>query len=427
MRLVCPNCNAQYEVDPAVIPEEGRDVLCSACGHAWFQHSEAALARAEAVSGAVAGTAAEAVAAADAVADPAVTAEAGAETAATEGAAAQDTPDLAPDAAQDDALAVEGVGDPAEAEVHGPVTAEAEESWDATEAAAETATDTGQPEAEQPDAGQPETGADMAPSDAPLSDTPSGMVPSGMAPVAEDHPGAAVPVAEAGATIPSDGQPSDDLSPADPLAVDPMLDDHALPAADQAPLPRRTLDDAMMQILREEAEREALARREEGSSLDTQPDLGLEGAAAAAVPVAAAIGAATVRALRRGPDDDGPAQDGPAGEPAAATAKGRALLPDIEVINSTLTASSDRHDIGRRGTAAEEAQRTRSGFRAGFSVALLVALLLLGLYTFAPGLSRVIPALAPALERYVAAVDHGRIWLDDRMRSPGGAEENSGG
>ena len=37
MRLVCPNCDAQYEVDDAAIPEAGRDVQCSNCGHAWFQ------------------------------------------------------------------------------------------------------------------------------------------------------------------------------------------------------------------------------------------------------------------------------------------------------------------------------------------------------------------------------------------------------
>lgn len=37
MRLVCPNCGAQYEVDDRVIPEGGRDVQCSACGHGWYQ------------------------------------------------------------------------------------------------------------------------------------------------------------------------------------------------------------------------------------------------------------------------------------------------------------------------------------------------------------------------------------------------------
>ncbi|MCK8464493.1 zinc-ribbon domain-containing protein [Aliiroseovarius sp. S1339] len=37
MRLVCPSCGAQYEVDDRVMPETGRDVQCSNCGHAWFQ------------------------------------------------------------------------------------------------------------------------------------------------------------------------------------------------------------------------------------------------------------------------------------------------------------------------------------------------------------------------------------------------------
>jgi predicted Zn finger-like uncharacterized protein len=37
MRLICPNCDAQYEVPPEAIPEQGRDVQCSACGHTWFE------------------------------------------------------------------------------------------------------------------------------------------------------------------------------------------------------------------------------------------------------------------------------------------------------------------------------------------------------------------------------------------------------
>lgn len=37
MRLICPNCDAQYEVDASLIPLEGRDVQCSDCGHVWFQ------------------------------------------------------------------------------------------------------------------------------------------------------------------------------------------------------------------------------------------------------------------------------------------------------------------------------------------------------------------------------------------------------
>ncbi|MBT9384826.1 zinc-ribbon domain-containing protein [Pseudooceanicola sp. CBS1P-1] len=37
MRLTCPSCGANYEVPDAVIPDEGRDVECSACGISWFQ------------------------------------------------------------------------------------------------------------------------------------------------------------------------------------------------------------------------------------------------------------------------------------------------------------------------------------------------------------------------------------------------------
>ncbi len=39
MRLVCPNCAAQYEVEDSVIPDNGRDVQCSNCGHTWYQRS----------------------------------------------------------------------------------------------------------------------------------------------------------------------------------------------------------------------------------------------------------------------------------------------------------------------------------------------------------------------------------------------------
>lgn len=38
MRLICPNCDAEYEVAASAIPDSGRDVQCSNCGHAWFQH-----------------------------------------------------------------------------------------------------------------------------------------------------------------------------------------------------------------------------------------------------------------------------------------------------------------------------------------------------------------------------------------------------
>lgn len=37
MRLTCPECDARYEVDAALIPPEGRAVECARCGHGWRQ------------------------------------------------------------------------------------------------------------------------------------------------------------------------------------------------------------------------------------------------------------------------------------------------------------------------------------------------------------------------------------------------------
>ena len=37
MRIICPNCDAQYEVPDDAIPDEGRDVQCSNCGMTWME------------------------------------------------------------------------------------------------------------------------------------------------------------------------------------------------------------------------------------------------------------------------------------------------------------------------------------------------------------------------------------------------------
>lgn len=42
MRLSCPNCTAEYEVDSALITDAGREVQCSNCGHTWYQRGDAA-------------------------------------------------------------------------------------------------------------------------------------------------------------------------------------------------------------------------------------------------------------------------------------------------------------------------------------------------------------------------------------------------
>ncbi|MCC5991388.1 MAG: zinc-ribbon domain-containing protein [Rhodobacteraceae bacterium] len=37
MRITCPNCLAQYDIDDTLLPKDGREVQCSACDHVWFQ------------------------------------------------------------------------------------------------------------------------------------------------------------------------------------------------------------------------------------------------------------------------------------------------------------------------------------------------------------------------------------------------------
>lgn len=48
MRLICPNCDAQYEIPDDVMPSEGRDVQCSNCGQTWFQDHPDTIAEREA-------------------------------------------------------------------------------------------------------------------------------------------------------------------------------------------------------------------------------------------------------------------------------------------------------------------------------------------------------------------------------------------
>lgn len=246
MRLVCPNCDAEYEVDAAVIPDTGRDVQCSNCGHAWFQLP------------------------------PEVEAE----------IAAEEALFTAP-----------------------PVT-------------------TALPEAPEP---------------------------------------APAPAAE----------------------------------------PARSLDESVLSVLREEAEREAAARRAEAPQpIETQTEMGLEPAAPPTVdPVARRI----ARLKGAEPEPPPPAPTKPQTR--------RELLPEIEEINSTLRATSEKRS-GEAGVVSETLtpQRRRGAFRNGFLLIIVVAVLGTAVYAMAPRLSQQIPAAAPALSRYVAGVDAGRIWLDSTIK-----------
>lgn len=298
MRLICPGCGAQYEVDEGVIPDAGRDVQCSACGHVWFQKSSPIL-----LSG-------------------------------------------------DEAVALP------------------EDDW-------------------EPD-GSPEMQA--------------------------------VPALGAAAL-------RDRLAEEDPEDVEEI---RAAPAAGANP--RRTLDDSLLAILREEAEREAQARRAESGLPETQEEMVLEPAAppkakgrdssvALALPKVFAAQDPLVMATRAPVAQDIPAEtvapEPPRVEIIAPEPQEPEVvsLPDVGEINSSLRASADRGDEPAALDAPQVIGQRRAGFRLGFGSVMLVAAAAIAAYGFAPQIGAAVPPLAPLLEGYVAQVNSGRIWLDENLRA----------
>lgn len=273
MRLTCPNCAAQYEVDDSVIPLEGRDVQCSHCGHGWYQYP-------------------------------------------ADMASRLTPPDTAPDGDVDDA-------------------------------------DTATTEEADPQ------NADTQPDDAAETPPPPPSMPA-----------------------------------------------------------RERLDESVLGILREEAERETRARQDERrAALETQPELGIE-----AGPPRAAAPRTQYAALRESADhadDDETAHaSGGAVTPRPVRpASRRHQLPDIEEINSSLRASSERRP-GEAGSEALPAQTgtRRKGFRLGLALVLSLAAIAVGIYALAPDAAQAWPSAAPYLERYVEIVDAGRLWVDTTAR-----------
>ena len=188
--------------------------------------------------------------------------------------------------------------------------------------------------------------------------------------------------------------------------------DEPAPAPDQPariqpdPAPR-SIDESVLAVLREEAEREVEARKIEAPAaaapvVETQSELGLEAPASG-------LGAVARRLARL------------KGEPEAVVKPQtrREMLPEIEEINSTLRASSEKR-AGPSAAIAEtlgEERAQKSSFRSGFVLMLILAVALLAAYVMAPKLSQQFPAAAGVLQAYVAAVDAARLWLDGLLKS----------
>ncbi|MBR9891050.1 hypothetical protein GYB14_05095 [bacterium] len=327
MRLICPNCGAQYEVPTNVIPEGGRDVQCSNCGHTWFQAH----------------------------------------------------PDDDPELAQELGLPIP------------------DEDW--------------QPEPED----APETSAE------PEADF-------------EDPFEEALDATEEQQAAVADPSPEPEPEPAP--------EPEAAPAPQPRPRPRRELDPSVAEVLREEAEREARRRASEAGSLETQTELGLtepseddserrsrearermarmrgeeedetESFSFAETPP-------TAPEPEPQPDPTPRAAPAPEGTAAAAAASSRReLLPDIEEINQTLRASSERRSMetpqGRAAVEEEDEAETR-GFSRGFRLVIAVAVVAVALYLLAPTIAEMVPGSTPILDAYVGQIDTARLWLDGQV------------
>jgi predicted Zn finger-like uncharacterized protein len=304
MRLICPNCGAQYAVDDRVIPEAGRDVQCSNCGNTWFQRH--------------------------------------------------------PDHDQD--LAEELTWDPAQA---APAA---------------------EPEHPRPSEGDAERPPEPA---ADREAEPEGDATQGVEAV--ETAGAEPEAAQA----PSNG-------------AEPDLSGIDLP-------PRRHVDESVLSVLREEAEREHAARRAESGTSEYQPDLGVpppdvgphHGTAEYSEP-AEPYG-----------EDDGDAEL----KRALRASQRRGRLPDVEQITSTLE-PSEAEAIVRAEDPRARRQRRR-GARIGYGLAFLAFGLAALVYTRSERIAYAVPETAASLGHYVESVDAGRLWLDRTLRGFGPSDNEN--
>ncbi len=162
------------------------------------------------------------------------------------------------------------------------------------------------------------------------------------------------------------------------------------------------IDKTVLDVLREEAEREMRERRRgNGGGLETQGDLGL-----------------VSRPQRRGTATDRPAGDDTDEAETPAHNNGssrRNLLPDIEELSSTLESGSEpRHAAD--DVAGDLATERSGGFGAGFATVALVGIAMIAVYVFAGPIAQAVPILAEPLTGYLTLVDALRAWLADALR-----------
>jgi predicted Zn finger-like uncharacterized protein len=217
------------------------------------------------------------------------------------------------------------------------------------------------------------------------------------------------PEPEAVAPEPAPEPEPEPVSQAEPVSQ-PEPDIRSEPDPEPQPQPapppatQRRIDPEIAEILREEAERERAARATEARDrLETQPDLGLD---APASDERSQQARARMERLRGSATQPEPAPEDTAPEEIDPPSR-RNLFPDIDEINSSLSAHEDNGADARPPMLPEEALPTprKSGFRTGFRLAVITCVIALIVYLMAPTITAVAPGLEGPVSQYVAAVD----------------------
>ncbi len=166
----------------------------------------------------------------------------------------------------------------------------------------------------------------------------------------------------------------------------------------------RALDPSVAEVLREEAEREAAARRAEaGGALESQPDLGLDDSEE---KIAARSSAARARMSRlRGLDADQPAT------PARESPHRSDLLPDVDEINSTLRSDEERGESSLLADDLRPKKKAR-GSRLGLLLVVLICVIGVAVYALAPRIVEAVPQSAPYLTAYLETVNSLRVQVN---------------
>ena len=387
MRLICPNCSAQYEVDGSMIPDEGRDVQCSNCGHTWFELPEPAR---------------------------------------------DDSPKETAAVFSEDEFEEEDVFD-----APLPYDLDDDDSFE-DERPAETSRTKTTPEnlsraefEDDEDQASPETSLwddDATDEEAGISDDggASGAVQAVTLAAAESEPSEPEPAfaEENGDSRDADEEAiADDVWDADSADTDTSDENESnAPIAAAAGRQRRPADAAALDILREEAQREMSQRRTpDSSSLEMQTDLGLSDIRKRRTP-SRALRARMAHLGEEAPDDfeedtfpeeptpdpnktrlarqsDHDSEDDDAYEEPK-----RDLLPDIDEINSTLSKPTGHH-------GDPEAAR-RSGFRIAFLLMIFLTAAAIFAYAQAPAIARALPNSEAAMISYVDWANGIRDWID---------------